>query len=172
MCELCHPNPTSGSARDRHVMVVSVSGCRFPLGRSFVFARELQCWNLRACACFDNSKAAGTICPQVAATMPRGAYLALVAVLLAHASTTTALPNLHIIGTAGPHAPVPSPGGVTYASLNVTSKVFTAIKSYGPLADFATTAVFQKGQFVTFDTVYTKQGVPSYRFIRMQPDGR
>jgi hypothetical protein len=81
------------------------------------------------------------------------------------------LPNLHIIGTAGPHFPVPSPGGVTYGSLNVTSKVFTALKSYGQLAEFATTAVFQKGQFVTFDTVYNEQGVPRYRFIRMQPDG-
>jgi hypothetical protein len=83
----------------------------------------------------------------------------------------SALPKLHIIGEAGSHAPVPHPGGATYATLNVTSKVFTAIKTYGQFAEFATSAVFQKGQFVTFDTVYNKQGVPQYRFIRLQANG-
>ena len=97
--------------------------------------------------------------------------VAIVAVLYAQVQIASALPELHIIGEAGQQVPVPPPGGVTYATLNVTSKVFTAIKTYGQLAEFATTAVFQKGQFVTFDTVYNKQGVPKYRFIRLQANG-
>jgi hypothetical protein len=96
----------------------------------------------------------------------------IVAVLFAQKEFASALSKqLHIIGEAGTHAPVPPPGGAVYGTLNVTSKVFSAIKTYGRIAEFATTAVFQKGQFVTFDTVYSKQGVPQYRFLRLQANG-